>query len=136
IKRPPRAAKTAARETASAMRQRLPRLTAPARPALALAVAVGLAGTLATVAQLALLSQIIARAVQERPPLDVVRVSLLWFLGASIARAAALALQEVSGQRAAVRAKAALRARLLAHLVRLGPAYTRAERTGDLAAVA
>ena len=53
-----------------------------------------------------------------------------------VIRAALLWLREISAQRGAVRVKSKLRERLFAHILRLGPAYTRGERTGEVATTA
>jgi ATP-binding cassette subfamily C protein CydCD len=53
-----------------------------------------------------------------------------------LALAAALWAGEVFGQRLAGRVRLALRDRLAAHLLALGPAYVEGERSGELAAVA
>jgi ATP-binding cassette subfamily C protein CydD len=45
-------------------------------------------------------------------------------------------MREVSAQQGAVRTKSRLRERLFAHLLHLGPAYTRDERTGELTTTA
>jgi ATP-binding cassette subfamily C protein CydD len=45
-------------------------------------------------------------------------------------------VREVTAQRGAVRVKSELRTRLFAHVLRLGPAYARGERTGELATTA
>src|SRR5690606_33583088 len=52
--------------------------------------------------------------------------------GLSLARAGASWAGDVAGQRVARRVKAGLRGRLMAHILALGPAYTRGERTGEL----
>src|SRR5947209_3773054 len=60
---------------------------------------------------------------------------LLVLTGCVVAgRALLIALREVASRRAAIRVKMELRNRLADHLLRLGPAYIRGERTGDLVA--
>ena len=54
----------------------------------------------------------------------------------SILQAGAVFGREIAAQHAAVQSKAALRARLFAHLLRLGPSFLRGERTGSLLATA
>jgi ATP-binding cassette subfamily C protein CydD len=61
---------------------------------------------------------------------------LILLLGAVLARAALLWAREVVAGRGAVRVKSALRERLYAHLLRLGPAYATGERAGELATTA
>src|SRR5215203_4686397 len=65
-----------------------------------------------------------------------VEILLLSLLGAVVVRAGLLWLREITAQQGAIRVKSELRERLLAHVLRLGPAYTRGERTGELAITA
>jgi ATP-binding cassette subfamily C protein CydD len=105
-----------------------------ARHALALTVAVGVLGMAVTIAYMVLLSRIVGRVFVAREGLDQVGPLLLLLLAAVVLRAALLWLQEVTAQRGAIRVKAALRERISAHLFRLGPAYAKGERTGELVA--
>ena len=58
---------------------------------------------------------------------DLEDVSTLLLLPCVVViRAALLWLREISAQRGAVRVKSKLREKLFAHILRLGPAYTRA----------
>jgi ATP-binding cassette subfamily C protein CydD len=107
-----------------------------ARHTLALTVAVGVLGMAVTIAHMVLLSRIVGRVFVAREGLDQVRPLLLLLLVAVVLRAALLWLQEVTAQRGAIRVKAALRERMSAHLFRLGPAYAKGERTGELVATA
>jgi len=107
-----------------------------ARHALTLAVAVGVLGMAVTIAHMVLLSRIVARVFVAREGLDRVGPLLLLLLAAVVLRAALLWLQEITAQRGAIRVKAALRERISAHLFRLGPAYAKGERTGELVAAA
>src|ERR671933_531522 len=107
-----------------------------ARHALALTVAVGVLGMAVTIAHMVLLSRIVSRVFVARETLGQVGPLLLLLLAAVVLRAALLWLQEVTAQRGAIRVKAALRERLSAHLFRLGPAYAKGERTGELVATA
>jgi ATP-binding cassette, subfamily C, bacterial CydD len=107
-----------------------------ARHALALTVAVGILGMAVTIAYMVLLSRIVARVFVAREGLDRVGPLLLLLLAAVVLRAALLWLQEITAQRGAIRVKAALRERISAHLFRLGPAYAKGERTGELVAAA
>jgi ATP-binding cassette, subfamily C, bacterial CydD len=88
------------------------------------------------IAQMVLLSRIVGRVFVAREGLDQVGPLLLLLLAAVVLRAALLWLQEVTALRGAIRVKAALRERISAHLFRLGPAYAKGERTGELAATA
>src|ERR671916_1699761 len=99
-------------------------------------VALGVLSAAATVAQMIFLSQIIDRVfLKGASPADV-RGPLLLLLGAILARAALLWTREVLAGRGALRVKSALRERLYAHLLRLGPAYLAGERAGELATTA
>jgi ATP-binding cassette subfamily C protein CydD len=100
------------------------------------AVALGVLSAAATVAQMIFLSQIIDRAFLKGAGLADVRGSLLLFLAAVLARAALLWAREVVAGYGAVRVKSALRERLYAHLLRLGPAYAAGEKAGELATTA
>jgi|SRR5215212_7919406 len=107
-----------------------------ARVSLGLTVAIGLLAAAATIVQLVALSEVVDRVFLEGTDLIEVRGPLLLLLGASVLRAALLWGREATGQRGAVRVKSELRRRLCAHVLRLGPSYTREERTGELATTA
>ena len=107
-----------------------------ARVSLGLTVAIGLLAAAATIVQLVALSKVVDRVFLEGTDLIEVRGPLLLLLGASVLRAALLWGREATGQRGAVRVKSELRRRLCAHVLRLGPSYTREERTGELATTA
>ena len=107
-----------------------------ARGDVAAPIAWGVLAALATIAQMALLSAIVARVFLTHQGLDGARLSLGLAVGAAVLRAALVRRREVSGQRAAIAGKATVRARLYAQLLRLGPAYLRRERTGELLATA
>jgi ATP-binding cassette, subfamily C, bacterial CydD len=107
-----------------------------ARVSLGLTVAIGLLAAAATIVQLVALSKVVDRVFLEGTDLIEVRGLLLLLLGASVLRAALLWGREATGQRGAVRVKSELRRRLCAHVLRLGPSYTREERTGELATTA
>src|ERR687890_351580 len=99
-------------------------------------VALGVLSAAATVAQMIFLSQIIDRVFLKGAGLAHVRGPLILLLGAVLARAALLWAREVLAGRGAVRMKSALRERLYAHLLRLGPAFMTGERAGELATTA
>ena len=100
------------------------------------AVVLGVLSAAATVAQMIFLSRIIDRAFLKGAALADVRGSLLLLLAAVLTRAALLWTREVVAGRGAVRVKSALRERLYAHLLRLGPAYAAGEKAGELATTA
>lgn len=107
-----------------------------ARLAIGLAATLGLLAVAATIAQMSLLSQSIAGAFIGHQSIGSLAPLLGALLAAIVARAGLLWAQEIAAQRAAIRVKTELRARLLAHLRELGPAFSTGERTGELVATA
>ncbi len=107
----------------------------PSRGILAFTIALGTLGALVTIAQMTLLSEIINAVFLLHKGLAQVLLPLTLLLGALMARASLLWTREVTAQRAAIRLKASLRERVFAHLLRLGPAWSSGERTGELVAV-
>jgi ATP-binding cassette subfamily C protein CydD len=107
-----------------------------ARAALMAAVALGALAAGATIAQMAWLSQIVARVFLDKQDLPAIAPLLALLLCAVASRAALSWGREVAAQRAAILIKSALRERLFAHILRLGPVYSRGERTGELVATA
>jgi ABC-type transport system involved in cytochrome bd biosynthesis fused ATPase/permease subunit len=107
----------------------------PSRRMLAFTVMLGLAGALAIIAQMTLLSRVVNMVFLSHKGLAQVLLPLVLLVGASILRAGLLWAREGMAQRAAIRTKALLRERVFAHLLALGPAWSTGERTGELAAV-
>ena len=107
----------------------------PSRGILAFTVTLGTLGALATIAQMALLSEIVNAVFLLHKGFSQVLLPFALLLGALILRASLLWGREVTAQRAAIRLKASLRERVFAHLLRLGPAWSSGERTGELVAV-
>src|SRR5215207_7926161 len=107
-----------------------------ARASLGLSVALGVLVAAATIAQLVFLCRDVARVSLEGLDLGEVESLLLLLLGASLLRSVLLWGREVAAQRGAVRVKSELRERLFAHILRLGPSYTKGERTGELTTTA
>ena len=112
--------------------KRLLRLVRGVRLPFALVIALGLLAGVLIVAQAYALAQVIDRAFLGEQPLDE-----LWpWLGAlaaiAVGRAIALWGGEVAAGAVAGQIKEDLRADLYAHIVALGPAYTRGERSGEL----
>jgi ATP-binding cassette subfamily C protein CydD len=103
---------------------------------LGLTVALGLLAVAATIVQLVALSKVVDGVFLEDADLMGVRGLLVLLLGASVLRSALLWGREVAGQWGAVRVKSELRERLIAHVLRLGPSYTKEERTGELTTTA
>ena len=77
----------------------------------------------ATVVQMVLLGEVVARVLLEGSGLEEVRRPLGLLLGAVVARPGFVWLREVSVLRGAERAKRRVREQLLTHLLALGPAY-------------
>jgi ATP-binding cassette, subfamily C, bacterial CydD len=107
-----------------------------ARASLSLTVAFGFLVAVATIAQMVFLSKVVDRVFRKGADLEEVGVLLLLLLGASVLRSGLLWAREVAAQRGAVRIKSELRERLFGHVVRLGPAYAKGERTGELTTTA
>jgi thiol reductant ABC exporter CydD subunit len=80
-----------------------------------------------------LLSLVVSRVFLDGSEPGDVLYLLVGFLALSIARAGMVWGAELAADRVASRVKHDLRARLMAHLMALGPAYTRGERSGELA---
>ncbi|GAB4416872.1 MAG: thiol reductant ABC exporter subunit CydD [Anaerolineae bacterium] len=103
------------------------------RGLLATAIGAGLFAALLLVAQAYLLSQAISRVFLGGATLSEIAPLVGVFGTVAIGRALALGGAELAGHLLADRVKAALRERLLAHVMALGPAYVRDERSGELA---
>ena len=118
------------------MNRELLRQVRSARASLSLTVMLGLLAAVATIAQMAFLSKVVDRVFLKRMDLGDVGVLLLLLVGASVLRSGLLWAREVVAQKGAVRIKSELRERLFGHVVRLGPAYAKGERTGELTTTA
>ena len=103
-----------------------------ARWALLLAVLLGLLAGIVTVGQARSLSRMVGLVFLEHNTLRQVLPWMAILLALALARAALVWGAEVASGRAAGRIKQHLRDRLAAHLLALGPAYTRGQRTGEL----
>src|SRR5947209_13566483 len=101
-----------------------------ARSALILTVIFAVLGATVMIAQMSLLSKIVSQVFLNHESLAQVSPLLLLLLGAIIVHAGLVWVREVTAQRGAIRVKAELRERVFAHLLQLGPAYSRDERTG------
>jgi len=115
---------------------RLLRAAAPERIFLLLAVAGGAASGILTVLQAHSLAQTVDGAFLRGLDLQGVQPFLFTLLLFSVGRGLATWLAELAAARVAQRVKDDLRDRLTAHMVALGPAFARGERTGELASVA
>ena len=107
----------------------------PVRGILAFTVVLGLLGAIATIAQMSLLSTIVNAVFLLHKSLGQMLLPLTLLMGALIIRASLLWWREVTAQGAAIRLKASLREHVFAHLLQLGPAFNKGERTGELVAV-
>ena len=112
--------------------RRLLRLARDVRAALALAVLFGVLTGALLVGQAWALSQVIHGVFLGGWALADAQPWLLALMALALARAGTIWLREVAAQRAAGHIKHALRRRLFAHLLQLGPAYTAGERSGEL----
>ena len=116
--------------------KRLLRLVRSVQTQFGLAIGLGLLAGGLLVAQAYLLAQVISRAFLDGERLDALGPWLGALALIAAARALALWGQEVTANAVAGQIKEDLRARLYAHIVALGPAFTRGERSGELAATA
>ena len=112
--------------------KRLLRQVGSARLPLALTVGLGLVGGVAIVGQARILSRLVNQVFLDGHTLNQVRTWLLAFVILSLARAGLAWGSEVAAGRLAIWIKGDLRGRLAAHLLQLGPTYTRTERSGEL----
>jgi ATP-binding cassette subfamily C protein CydD len=113
--------------------RRLLRRAQAARVPLVLAIGLGAGGGVVIVVQAYLLSLVVSRVFLGGSTLSDVMLILAIFLFLSLVRAGLTWGAEVAAGRVASRVKHDLRARLAAHLLTLGPAYARGERSGELA---
>lgn len=111
---------------------RLIRKTRLASVSLTLTIAASFLTGAVTVAQAHFLSRIIADVFLAHQTLAAVTPLLLWLAALSILRAGTVWSGQIFAQRTAGRVKAALRDKLVAHVMALGPQFTRAERSGEL----
>ncbi|MDQ3589204.1 MAG: ABC transporter transmembrane domain-containing protein, partial [Actinomycetota bacterium] len=118
------------------MNRELLRQVGPARASLSLTIMLGLLAAVATIAQMIFLSKAVDRVFLKGADLGEVNALLVLLLGASVLRSGLLWTREVAAQRGAVRIKSELRERLFAHVLRLGPAYAKVQRTGELTTTA
>ncbi len=112
-----------------------PRLLREARAVrwyLALTIGAGFLAGILTVLQARYLSRIVDRVFLKEAALAEVAPYLALLLVIIAGRALAVWGSEASGYLAAARVKSALRTRLFAHIIALGPIYVSGERTGEL----
>jgi ATP-binding cassette, subfamily C, bacterial CydCD len=118
------------------MHQRLLALTRNAHFPLALTVLSGLIAGLLTIWQAWLLSTIINSVFLGGQIREEVVPLLVLMLVPAASRALLAWMSEASANEVAIRVKTILRERLFAHITRLGPAFARGERTGELTTTA
>jgi len=118
------------------MHRRLLQLTRDTRIALTLTILSGFLAGLLTIWQAWLLSSSINNVFLGGQSLAQVTGLLRLILVAIAGRAFLTWLNEISANAVAVKIKTDLRNRLFAHILNLGPAYSRGQRTGELTAAA
>jgi ATP-binding cassette, subfamily C, bacterial CydCD len=118
------------------MHRRLLFLTRDSRSALLLTVLSGFLAGLLTIGQAYLLSSTVNGVFLEGRILAEVSGWLQLILIIIVGRAFLMWINEVSANAVAVKIKTNLRERLFNHILNLGPAYTRGQRTGELTTAA
>jgi ATP-binding cassette subfamily C protein CydCD len=118
------------------MHRRLLSLTRDSRSALLLTILSGFLIGLLTIGQAYLLSQTVNGVFLEGRTLAHVTVWLRLILIIIASRAFLTWVNEISANTVAVKIKTDLRERLFNHILQLGPAYTRGQRTGELTTAA
>ena len=120
------------RATVKALDRWLRGFASGVRPLINIAIVVGLLGGLLIIAQAWLLARIVDAVVIAGRSLDGVWPWLCWLLVVFLLRALAGAAGEVVAFEAGARVVLLTRDRLQAHIAALGPAWMRAQRTGDV----
>src|ERR1700690_3152676 len=118
------------------MHRRLLSLTRNSRLALTLTILTGFAAGILTIGQAYLVSLTINGVFLEKQTLAQISVWMRLLLLVIIARGFSVWANEISANVVAIRVKTDLRERLFAHILALGPTYSRAERTGELTTTA
>jgi ATP-binding cassette subfamily C protein CydD len=113
--------------------KRLRRQLQPARIDFGLTIIFGFLAAISLAGQAFFLSRTIAQVFLKGASLAEVQPFLLCLLGLSLLRAGLVWAGQVTAQRLATQVKNDLRERLTGHLLALGPAYSRNERSGELA---
>ncbi|MFZ5857328.1 MAG: thiol reductant ABC exporter subunit CydD [Chloroflexota bacterium] len=118
------------------MHRRLLSLTRDARLPLLSTILSGFSAGLLTIGQAWFVSSVVNDVFLQGQSLAQVMNPLTWILILIGGRALLTWLNEVSANAVAVRIKTDLRERLFAHILKLGPAYSRGQRTGELTTAA
>jgi ATP-binding cassette subfamily C protein CydCD len=118
------------------MHRRLLTLTRDSRFYLTLTILSGLVAGFLTIWQAHLLSSVINNVFLEKQTLAQVMSLLIFILLAISGRAFLSWLSEVSANAVAVKIKTDLREKLFAHILKLGPAFSKNQRTGELTTAA
>ena len=123
------------RAAGDSVERRLLRHDRVARRWMIVAVAAGVAATLALVAQLIAVALAVAGVFLEQRTLDDVLPLLALGLGLLLLRTALGVIGELASRRSAERLVGTLRADLTAHALRLGPTWASGERSGEISGV-
>lgn len=118
------------------MHRRLISLTRDSRFSLTLTVASGFLAGLLTIWQAWNLATVVDGVFLQKFSLEQVTTPLIFILLAISGRTFLTWVNEVAANAVAVRIKTDLRERLFAHILKLGPAYARGQRTGELTTAA
>ncbi len=118
------------------MHRRLLSLTRDTRLSLTLTILAGFLAGLLTIWQAWQTSSVIDQVFLQKRELAQVLAPLTLILVAIGGRTLLTWLNEVAANAVAVRIKTDLRERLFAHILKLGPAYSRGQRTGELTTAA
>lgn len=118
------------------MHRRLISLTRDSRFSLTLTIASGFLAGLLTIWQARNLATVVDGVFLQKFSLEQVTTPLIFILLAISGRTLLTWLNEVAANAVAVKIKTDLRERLFAHILKLGPAYSRGQRTGELTTAA
>ncbi|MEY2819983.1 MAG: hypothetical protein RL275_3446, partial [Chloroflexota bacterium] len=118
------------------MHRRLLSLTRDTRASLTLTILSGFLAGLLTIWQAWNISSVIDGVFLNKLSLEQVTTPLILILIAISGRAFLTWVNEVAANAVAVKIKTDLRERLFAHILKLGPAYSRGQRTGELTTAA